>query len=70
MGCVRSCGMSTGISFKVSPSYRRHLEALVGNRNTAEKHVWRALIVVLSAEGLDTVEIMRRTAKPKTCVWR
>jgi transposase len=32
--------------------------------------VWRARIVLLSADGLGTNEIMRRTAKSKTCVWR
>src|SRR5829696_7575013 len=33
-------------------------------------YVWRAEIVLLSASGLGTVEIMRRTGKSKTCVWR
>ena len=67
---MRSWGMRTGISLEVSPSDRRRLEALVGNRNTAQKHVWRARIVLLSADGLGTVEIMRRTGKSKPCVWR
>src|SRR5260370_38947950 len=35
-----------------------------------QKHVWRAEVVLLSAEGLGTNEIMRRTRKSKTCVWR
>jgi transposase len=43
---------------------------LVGDRNASQKHVWRAEIVLLTAEGLGTNEIMRRTAKSKTCVWR
>jgi transposase len=43
---------------------------LVRDRNTAQKHVWRAEIVLLSAEGIGTNEIMRRTGKSKTCVWR
>jgi transposase len=46
------------------------LEALARNRNAAQKHVWRAQIVLLSADGLGTNEIMRRTGKSKTCVWR
>ena len=29
-----------------------------------------AEIVLLTADGLGTVEIMRRTGKSKTCVWR
>ncbi len=62
--------MRTGISIKLSPSDRSRLEALIRNRNTAQKHVWRAAIVLLSADGIGTVEIMRRTDKSKSCVWR
>jgi hypothetical protein len=32
--------------------------------------VWRARIVLLTADGLGTNEIMRQTAKSKTCLWR
>jgi transposase len=39
-------------------------------RNAPQKHVWRAQIVRLSAEGLGTNAIMRETGKSKTCVWR
>ena len=62
--------MRTGISFTVSPTERRRLTALIQDRNAPQKHVWRAEIVLLSAEGAGTVEIMRRTGKSKTCVWR
>src|SRR3546814_14736524 len=62
--------MRTGTSIEVSPSDRRRLAALAGDRNAAQKHVWRAAIVLLSADGVGTVEIMRRTGKSKTCVWR
>ena len=51
-------------------SDRRRLQALVADRNASQKHVWRAEIVLLTADGLGTNEIMRRTAKSKTCVWR
>ena len=34
------------------------------------KHVWRAEIVLLSADGIGTNEMMRRTGKSKICVWR
>ena len=67
---MRICVMRTGISFEVSPADRRRLEALVRDRNTAQKHVWRAEIVLLSGDGVGTMEIMRRTSKSKTCVWR
>src|SRR6195256_5973614 len=62
--------MRNGISVTVSRSDRRRLQALVADRNASQKHVWRAEIVLLTADGLGTNEIMRRTAKSKTCVWR
>jgi len=49
--------MRTGISFTVSPADHFRLASLVANRNSPQKHVWRA-------------EIMRQTGKSKTCVWR
>src|SRR5919107_5010259 len=62
--------MRTGISITLAPADQLRLEAIVGNRNTAQKHVWRAAIVLLSADGVGTTEIMRRTGTSKTCVWR
>ncbi len=62
--------MRNGIHITVSPADRDRLEALVKDRNAAQKHAWRAAIVLSTADGLGTVEIMRRTGKSKTCVWR
>jgi transposase len=62
--------MRTGISITLKPSDRRRLAALARDRNAPHKHVWRAEIVLLSANGVGTHEIMRRTGKSKTCVWR
>jgi len=62
--------MRTGISIAVSPLDRDRLQRLAADRNAAQKHAWRAKIVLLSADGLGTTEIMRRTGKSKTCVWR
>ena len=62
--------MRTGITITVSPADRRHLRTLIGDRNAAQKHVWRAKIVLLSADGMGTNEIMRQTGTSKTCVWR
>lgn len=62
--------MRPGISVTLTAAERRRLAALVSDRNAAQKHVWRAEIVLLSADGLGTNEIMRRTGKSKTCVWR
>ena len=60
--------MRPGVTIALSAVDRRRLEGL-GNA-FSEKHAWRAEIVLLSAGGLGTVEIMRRTGKSKTCVWR
>jgi transposase len=62
--------MRTGISFTVSPIDRQRLIALIRDRNAPQKHVWRAEIILLSADGVGTGEIMRQTGKSKTCVWR
>jgi transposase len=62
--------MRTGISIILKPFDRRRLKALARDRNAPHKHVWRAEIVLFSADGVGTNEIMRRTGKSKTCVWR
>lgn len=62
--------MRQGIAVELCTADRSHLEALVADRNTPQKHVWRSRIVLLTADGFGTVEIMRRTAKSKTAVWR
>src|SRR3954454_4618949 len=62
--------MRTGISIKITRPDRRRLEAITKDRNASQKHVWRADIVLLSADGVGTNEIMRRTGTSKTCVWR
>src|SRR3954454_2192931 len=67
---MRGLGMRTGISITLTPPDRLRLEAIVNNRNAPQKHVWRAAIVLFSADGLGTTEIMRRTGTSKTCVWR
>jgi transposase len=62
--------MRPGISISVTPADLVRLRALVKDRNAPQKHVWRAQIVMLSAEGAGTNAIMRETGKSKTCVWR
>ena len=59
-----------GKSLSVPSADIRRLKAVVQDRNAPQKHVWRAGIVLLTADGVGTNEIMRRTAKSKTCVWR
>src|SRR5687767_7704854 len=67
---MRVWGMRPGVSITLFAADRRRLNMIVGDRNAPQKHVWRAEIVLLSAAGIGTVEIMRRTGKSKTCVWR
>jgi transposase len=62
--------MRKDVVVDASAADRARQEAVVANRNSPQKHVWRALIVLLTADRLGTVEIMRRTGKSKTCVWR
>src|SRR3954451_18641830 len=49
---------------------RLALSAIVRDRNSPQKHVWRAQIVLLTAEGCGTMELTRRTGTSKTSVWR
>lgn len=62
--------MRTGIEIDVSLRDQKVLEALIANRNTPLKVVWRAQIILATADGCGTNEIMRRSGKSKTCVWR
>jgi hypothetical protein len=60
--------MRTGIVVGMDAADRRRLAAIVADRNSPQKHVWRFEIVLLTAEGHGTTEIMRRTSKAKTAV--
>ena len=62
--------MLAGISITVTTSTQLRLETVIRDGNSPQKHAWRTAIVLLSANGVGTNEIMRRTGKSKTCVWR
>ena len=62
--------MRAGKSLSVSSADVGRLKAVVQDRDTPQKHVWRAEIVLLTAKGVGTNAIIRRTGKSKTCVWR
>src|SRR5215831_1167250 len=67
----QSAGMRRDdICLYVSPAIRSWLEAIIKDRNSSRKAVWRAEIVLATAAGAGTNEIMRRTGKSKPCVWR
>lgn len=49
---------------------REWLLAIAADRNSPRKHVWRARIVLLTANGFGTPEIMRQAGVARTAVWR
>jgi len=64
--------MRTGVEIQLASEDRVRL---VADRNTPQKHVWRARIVLarivlLSAAGAGTMEIARRTGQSKPTAWR
>ena len=62
--------MRPGITIDLNAADRPRLEAICADRNSSQKHVWRARIVLLSADGVGMNEIRRQTGTSKTCVWR
>ena len=49
---------------------RARLEAIVADRNSPQKHVWRARIILATADGCGTAAVMRRAGVSKPSVWR
>jgi transposase len=62
--------MRKGISITLTPEDRVRLNALIRDRNSPQKHFWRARIIVLSADGKGTNAITRAVGKGKKAVWR
>ena len=53
--------------------YARHPPPSKGGGRKPQQppeHVWRAKIILLSADGVGTNEIMRQTGTSKICIWR
>ena len=61
--------MRAGIVVNVTRADRRRLKAIVSDRCAPQKHVWRAEIILATADGCGTAEIMRRSGKAKPVVW-
>src|ERR1700747_2978902 len=59
-----------GIIIEVNAAERERLAAVVADRNSPQKHVWRARGILATAEGCGSAEIMRRAGVSKPCVWR
>src|SRR6476660_4045930 len=62
--------MRKNISIDVSPAEQARLEQVVADRNQPSKVVWRAQVIVATADELGTMAIMRATGKAKPCVGR
>jgi transposase len=62
--------MKTGIVVEVTPADRVRLEAIVRDRNSIQKHVARASVILATADGCGTMEVMRRSGLSKPVVWR
>jgi transposase len=62
--------MRKGIEIDVSAADRARLEAIVADRNSPQKHVWRAQIILATADGCGTAQVMRRAGVAKPSVWR
>ena len=62
--------MRKGIEIDVSAADRARLEAIVVDRNSPQKHVWRARIILATADGCGTAAVMRRAGVSKPSVWR
>jgi len=62
--------MRAGIVVDVTPADRVRLEAIVRDRNSIQKHVARSNIILATADGCGTMEVMRRSGLSKPVVWR
>src|ERR1700704_398002 len=61
--------MRAGIVVNVTRADRLRLEAIIADRSTPQKHVWHANVILATADGYGTAEIMRRSGKSKPVVW-
>src|SRR3954462_7819177 len=64
--------MREQIALHVPPAARASLEAVVADRNSPQKHVWRAKVVLAAADGPRTAAIGRRAGPSRAPVrrWR
>src|SRR6266404_1378448 len=62
--------MRKGIIVEVTSADRARLQSIIRDRNSPQKHVWRARIIVLTADGEGTTATTRAVGKGKTVVWR
>ncbi len=62
--------MREGVEVRLRPGDRERLEGVVANRKSPQHHVWRARIVLMTADGAGTMAIRAATGKGKPTIWR
>jgi hypothetical protein len=67
---MRVSGMTTESRVRLSPEDRAELEGWVAGRNTPQKLVWRARIVLMWADGAGLAKILQTTGKTKRTAYR
>jgi Homeodomain-like domain len=71
--CGRMCesvGMAQTVCVLPPAEDGQRLLAIVADRNRPLKHVWRAHIVLCSADRLPVQEVARRAGVSRPAVWR
>jgi hypothetical protein len=61
--------MRHDLTITLTDDDRARLKELVADRNQPSKVVWRAKIVLATADGLGTMAIMRHTARAIVVSW-
>jgi len=62
--------MRGNLGLFVSAADRARLAAVIADRNSPQKHVWRARVALLTGARVGTAAIQRRTGLGKPSVWR
>jgi transposase len=62
--------MAQTVSIILFPEDRARLAAVIADRNSPQKHVQRARIILHSAERLPVLEVARRSGVSRPAVWR
>jgi len=67
---MRIWSMAQTVSIIVFPKDRARLAAVIADRNSPQKHVQRARIVLHSGDYLPVIEVARRVGASRPSVWR
>lgn len=60
--------MREGVEVRLRPGDQERLEGVVSDRKSPLHHVWRARIVLMTAEGEGTMAICAATGKGKPTI--